>query len=67
MAKQCSIHSKKICHRDLKPENILVSLDDKNPVIKITDIGFSKLVDPRHCPQDILRDSNTSLLRSSRV
>ena len=40
------LHSKKICHRDLKPENILLcSLDDKNPVIKITDMGLSKLVD----------------------
>ena len=40
------LHSKKICHRDLKPENILLcSQDDKNPVIKITDMGLSKLVD----------------------
>ena len=40
------LHSKKICHRDLKPENILLcSLDDKNPVVKITDMGLSKLVD----------------------
>jgi len=40
------LHSKNICHRDLKPENILLcSLDDKNPVIKITDMGLSKLVD----------------------
>ena len=40
------LHSKKICHRDLKPENILLcSHDDKNPVIKITDMGLSKLVD----------------------
>ena len=35
-----------ICHRDLKPENILLcSQDDQNPVIKITDMGLSKLVD----------------------
>jgi len=40
------LHSKNICHRDLKPENILLcSQDDKNPVIKITDMGLSKLVD----------------------
>ena len=33
------LHSKKICHRDLKPENVLLcSLDDKNPVVKITDM-----------------------------
>jgi len=37
---------KNICHRDLKPENILLcSQDDQNPVIKITDMGLSKLVD----------------------
>jgi len=40
------LHSKNICHRDLKPENILLcSQDDQNPVIKITDMGLSKLVD----------------------
>ena len=40
------LHSKKICHRDLKPENVLLcSQDDSNPVIKITDMGLSKLVD----------------------
>ena len=40
------LHSKNICHRDLKPENILLcSQDDENPVIKITDMGLSKLVD----------------------
>lgn len=40
------LHSKNICHRDLKPENVLIcSVDDHNPVIKITDMGLSKLVD----------------------
>lgn len=40
------LHSKNICHRDLKPENVLIcSADDHNPVIKITDMGLSKLVD----------------------
>ena len=40
------LHSKNICHRDLKPENMLFcSVDDSNPVIKITDMGLSKLVD----------------------
>ena len=39
------LHSKRICHRDLKPENILLcTLDDSNPVVKITDMGLSKLV-----------------------
>ena len=40
------LHSKNICHRDLKPENVLLcSLDDSRPVVKITDMGMSKLVD----------------------
>lgn len=40
------LHSHSIAHRDLKPENILLcSDDDANPVIKITDMGLSKLVD----------------------
>ena len=40
------LHSRKICHRDLKPENIvLCSSEEKNPVLKLTDLGLSKLVD----------------------
>merc|ERR1711915_658258 len=40
------LHSKNICHRDLKPENVLLcTVDDANPVVKITDMGLSKLVD----------------------
>lgn len=40
------MHKKNICHRDLKPENVLLcSLDDLRPVVKITDMGLSKLVD----------------------
>ena len=40
------LHAMNICHRDLKPENVLLcSVDDTNPVIKITDMGLSKLVD----------------------
>ena len=37
--------SQNICHRDLKPENVLLcSVDDSNPIVKITDMGLSKLV-----------------------
>eukprot|EP00092_Neocalanus_flemingeri_P094274 GFUD01119867.1.p1 GENE.GFUD01119867.1~~GFUD01119867.1.p1 ORF type:complete len:515 (-),score=128.52 GFUD01119867.1:119-1663(-) len=40
------LHAKNICHRDLKPENVLLcTVDDSNPVVKITDMGLSKLVD----------------------
>ena len=40
------LNSKNFSHRDLKPENsLLCSPDDSNPVIKITDMGLSKLVD----------------------
>ena len=40
------VHFKKICHRDLKPENVLLCLlDDALPIIKIKDMGLSKLVD----------------------
>ena len=39
------LHSKNICHRDLKPENVLLcSVDDCKPMVKITDMGLSKLV-----------------------
>ena len=40
------LHDRKICHRDLKPENILLcSSEDQDPVLKLTDLGLSKLVD----------------------
>ena len=39
------LHQHNIAHRDLKPENILLSNDDTNPLIKISDMGLSKLVD----------------------
>jgi len=39
------LHASNICHRDLKPENVLLcSIDDSKPVIKVTDMGLSKLV-----------------------
>ena len=40
------LHGRNICHRDLKPENVLLfSAEDPNPVLKLTDLGLSKLVD----------------------
>eukprot|EP00096_Caligus_rogercresseyi_P002470 TRINITY_DN14602_c1_g1_i1.p1 TRINITY_DN14602_c1_g1~~TRINITY_DN14602_c1_g1_i1.p1 ORF type:complete len:378 (+),score=115.29 TRINITY_DN14602_c1_g1_i1:136-1269(+) len=41
------LHSKQIAHRDLKPENILLDSNDpdKDPLVKISDMGLSKLVD----------------------
>ena len=42
------LHSKQICHRDLKPENVMVCSSSSlngNPVLKLTDLGLSKLVD----------------------
>jgi len=40
------LHSVNVAHRDLKPENILLcSSDDSKPLVKITDMGLSKLVD----------------------
>ena len=40
------LHSRNICHRDLKPENVLLSSsEDQNPVLKLSDLGLSKLVD----------------------
>ena len=39
------LHRMNIAHRDLKPENILLTNDDSDPLIKISDMGLSKLVD----------------------
>lgn len=36
------LHSKQIIYRDLKPENILLQ---QNGYIKLTDFGFSKVID----------------------
>jgi len=72
------LHSKKICHRDLKPENILLcSQDDKNPVVKITDMGLSKLVDigtvlktfcgtPQYIAPEVIQGQGAGALGSSK-
>ena len=40
------LHFKKICHRDLNPEKKQLCLSDKSlPIVKIMDMGLSKLVD----------------------
>ena len=40
------LHDRNICHRDLKPENLLLfSSEDQDPVLKLTDLGLSKLVE----------------------
>ena len=40
------LHFKKICHKDLKPKNVLLCWSDESlPIVKITDMGMSKLVD----------------------
>jgi len=39
------LHKLGIVHRDLKPENILLSNNKEDAIVKITDFGFSKLVD----------------------
>ena len=40
------VSAKNICQQVLKPENVLLSsVDNSNPIIKITDMGLSKLVD----------------------
>ena len=35
-----------IIHRDLKPDNILLSSKNENVILKITDMGLSRRVDP---------------------
>ena len=46
------LHFKKICHRDLKPENVLLCLSDESlPILKIKDMGLSKLVDKTRLSQ----------------
>jgi len=68
------LHSKNICHRDLKPENVLLcSVDDNNPLVKITDMGLSKLVDqtilktfcgtPQYIAPEVLKASSGIGLR----
>ncbi|KAG0174174.1 hypothetical protein DFQ28_004659 [Apophysomyces sp. BC1034] len=41
------MHQHNIVHRDLKLENILVRIDDDGmPVVKVTDFGLARVVDP---------------------
>ena len=46
------LHFKKICQRNLKPENLLLCMSDESlPIVKIKDIGLSKLVDKTRLSQ----------------
>ena len=46
------LHFKKICPRDLKPENEQLCLSDELLlIVKITDLGLSKLVDKTRLSQ----------------
>ena len=39
------LHFKNICHKNLKPENMLLCLSDELlPIVKIKDMGLSKLL-----------------------
>ena len=37
-----------IAHRDIKPANFLIQIKDNNKIIKLTDFGFSKVLDQKH-------------------
>ncbi|KAJ6244539.1 ovarian-specific serine/threonine-protein kinase lok-related [Anaeramoeba flamelloides] len=42
------LHEEGIVHRDLKPENILLTNKSRQPQIKITDFGLSKIITMNH-------------------
>ncbi|KAI9027307.1 kinase-like domain-containing protein [Phycomyces nitens] len=42
------LHEHNIVHRDLKLENVLIRYDDDNqPILKVTDFGLARVVDPQ--------------------
>ena len=46
------MHFKKICHRDVMPENKQLCFSvESQPIVKITDMGLSKLVDKTRLSQ----------------
>ncbi len=46
-----SLHDRNICHRDIKPDNILL----KDNVIKISDLGYAKILGQYNNPYVVSR------------
>ncbi|KAI8335853.1 kinase-like domain-containing protein, partial [Chlamydoabsidia padenii] len=40
------MHKHNIVHRDLKLENVLIHMDQDEPILKVTDFGLARVIDP---------------------
>ncbi len=53
------LHDNNIVHRDIKPENILICHDDSHLVVKLTDFGLAKILDPEDVTSGMSTDVGT--------
>ena len=48
-------HNSGVCHRDLKPENFIFETETDDSDVKIIDFGLSKIFDPRHPGETMMK------------
>ena len=58
------LHDEDIVHRDLKPGNILIRTNERDVVVKLSDFGLSKMLDPEDLTSAMSSDVGTMMFKA---